>query len=281
MQHEANPPSPELERLEIELLLEGIYRRYGYDFREYAFPTIRRRVLRRLSAERMPSVTALLDKVLRDPDCMRKLVADFSIHVTEMFRDPPFFRAFRETVVPMLRTYPSVRIWIAGCSTGEEVYSLAILLMEEDLYEKTTIYATDISARVLRIAKSGVFPLERMRKYTANYIQSGGRSAFSDYYSVQDGKVNFRPELAKHIVFAQHNLATDGSFNEFHVIFCRNVLIYFNSSLQQKVYDLLFGSLGLFGILGLGDKESLAFTKYADHFVEVAPGRRLYRKIRE
>ena len=281
MRDEKPPAAPELERIEIELLLEGIYKRYGYDFREYAYPTIRRRVLNRVAAEKAGSVTGLLDRVLRDPECMRRLVADFSIHVTEMFRDPPFFRAFRESVVPMLRTYPSVRIWQAGCSTGEEVYSLAILLTEEELYEKTKIYATDISARALRAAKAGVFPLEQMRKYTANYIQSGGKCAFSDYYAVIGDKVQFRPELARNIVFAQHNLATDGSFNEFQVIFCRNVLIYFKPALQEKVHDLFFESLGLFGIIGLGDKESLAFTKYADRFEEVVPGQRLYRKIRE
>ncbi len=270
----------DLEKLEIELLLQGLNAWYGYDFRDYAYHSIRRRILHRVQAERLGSVTGLLDKLLRDPACLRRLIADFSINVTEMFRDPAFFLAFREKVVPILRTYPSIRIWHAGCATGEEVFSMAIVLKEEGLYDKSTIYATDMNAQSLQIAKAGVFPLADMRKFTANYMRAGGKDAFSEYYSVTDDGVRFRPGLLKNVVFAQHNLVTDGSFNEFNVIFCRNVLIYFNKPLQEKVHTLFYESLGLFGILGLGDKETIAYTKYADRYEEVQRGEKLFRKVK-
>jgi chemotaxis protein methyltransferase CheR len=270
----------DLEKLEIELLLQGLYAWYGYDYRDYAYHSIRRRILYRMQAEGIPTVTGLLDKLLRDPECLRRLVADFSIHVTEMFRDPTFFYTFREQVVPILRTYPSLRIWHAGCSTGEEVYSMAILLEEEGLYDKATIYATDMSAKALKTAKAGVFPLADMKKFTGNYMRAGGKGAFSDYYNVLDGGVRFHSRLTKNVVFAQHNLVTDGSFNEFNVIFCRNVLIYFNKALQEKVHALFYESLGLFGILGLGDKETIAYTRHADGYEEVLRGEKLYRKVK-
>ncbi|TLS52187.1 protein-glutamate O-methyltransferase CheR [Paenibacillus antri] len=270
----------DLERIEIELLLQGLYAWCGYDYRDYAYPSIRRRVRYRMQAEKTPTVTALLDKLLHDPECLRRLIADFSINVTEMFRDPSFFAAFREKVVPALRTYPSIRIWHAGCATGEEVYSMAIILHEEGLYEKSTIYATDVNANALKIAKAGVFPLSDMKKFTGNYMKSGGKGAFSDYYHVSDNGVKFDSRLTKNVVFAQHNLVTDGSFNEFNVIFCRNVLIYFNKALQEKVHTLFYESLGLFGILGLGDKETIAYTRYADRFEDVHRGEKLYRKVK-
>lgn len=270
----------ELEKIEIELLLQGLYAWCGYDYREYAYPSIRRRIWRRVQAEGLPTITALLEKVLHDPECLQRLVADFSINVTEMFRDPSFFQSFREHAVPLLRTYPSLRIWHAGCATGEEVYSMAILLQEEGLLDKAKIYATDVNPEALKAAKSGVFPLEHMRKFTNNYMKAGGTGAFSDYYHVRNNAARFHPRLTKNVVFAQHNLATDGSFNEFHVIFCRNVLIYFNKELQGKVHQLFYESLGLFGFLGLGDKESIAFTGHADRYEEIQSGRRLYRKIK-
>ncbi len=245
-----------LEKLEIELLLQGLYSWCGYDYRNYAYNSIKRRIWHRIHAEKLTSITGLLEKVLHDQDCLQRLIADFSINVTEMFRDPLFFLSFREKVVPLLRTYPSIRIWHAGCSTGEEVYSMAMLLHEEGLYEKTKIYATDINSDVLKIAKKlGIFPLEHMRKYTNNYIQAGGKKAFSDYYSVTTNGVKFDPYLTKNVVFAQHNLVMDRSFNEFHVILCRNVLIYFNKSLQEQVHNLFYESLGMFGILGYWDSE--------------------------
>lgn len=270
----------DLERIEMKLLLEGIYNWYGYDYRNYAYNTIRRRVWHRIHAENLSTITGLLDKVLHDPDCLKRLVADFSINVTEMFRDPIFFLNFREHVIPLLRTYPSIRIWHAGCSTGEEVYSMAILLSEEGLYEKTKIYATDINSDVLKIAKSGVYPLENMRKYTNNYMIAGGKKAFSDYYNVKNDGVKFHTNLTKNIIFAQHNLATDQSFNEFHVILCRNVLIYFNKTLQKKVHQLFYESLCMFGILGLGDKETISYTDRSDCYEEIITGQKLYKKVK-
>ena len=270
----------DLEKIEIQLFLEGLYAWCGYDFRNYAYNSIKRRIWHRVHAEKVTSITCLLDKVLHDPACLQRMIADFSINVTEMFRDPLFFIDFREKVVPLLRTYPSIRIWHAGCSTGEEVYSMAILLHEEGLYEKTKIYATDMNTNVLKTAKSGLFPIKNMRKYTNNYLQAGGKKAFSDYYSVTNMGVEFHPFLTKNVVFAQHNLATDRSFNEFHVILCRNVLIYFNKSLQKKVHELFYESLGRFGILGLGDKETLYYTDIADCYEEISGKHNLYKKIK-
>lgn len=277
--HEANPED-ELEKIEIHLLLEGLFLKYGYDYRNYAYPSIRRRVWHRVHAEQLTTISGLLEKVLHDADALQRLIADFSINVTEMFRDPLFFKDFKEKVVPLLRTYPSIRIWHAGCSTGEEVYSMAIFLHEEGLYEKAKIYATDINTNVLASAKSGRFPLEYMKKYTSNYLQAGGERAFSDYYKVTDDGVKFHSYLTKNIVFAQHNLVTDSSFNEFHVILCRNVLIYFNKALQNKVHQLFNDSLGMFGVLCLGNKESINYTNFADYYEEISPSQKIYRKIK-
>ncbi len=268
------------ERIEIELLLQGLYAWCGYDYRNYAYNSIRRRIWHRVHAEKLGSITGLLEKILHDSDCLKRLIQDFSIHVTEMFRDPAFFLAFRERIVPVLRTYPSIRIWHAGCSTGEEVYSMAMLLQEEGIYEKTKIYATDISTDALAIAKAGVFPMESMRKFTTNYLKAGGKKAFSDYYDVKGDTVKFDSSLTKNIVFAQHNLVTDRSFNEFHVIFCRNVLIYFDKTLQNKVHQLFYDSLGMFGFLGLGDRESILFTDTADCYEEISRHEKLYKKIK-
>ncbi|MFJ8235916.1 CheR family methyltransferase [Ureibacillus sp. NPDC094379] len=273
-------PTHDLEKLEIKLLLDGLYAWCGYDYREYAYPSIKRRVLHRMQAEKLPTITSLLNKVLHDSACLQRLIGDFSINVSEMFRDPMFFKAFRETVVPLLKTYPSIRIWHAGCASGEEVYSMAILLQEEGLYEKAKIYATDINSDVLKIAKNGYFPLEHMRKYTQNYMQSGGQRAFSDYYKVTNAGVKFDPTLMKNVVFAQHNLVTDSSFNEFHVILCRNVLIYFNKDLQNKVHALFYESLGMFGFLGLGDKETIYYTDYANVYEDVSKKQKIYRKVK-
>lgn len=270
----------ELEKIEIELLLQGLYAWCGYDYRNYAYNSIRRRIWHRVHAEKLTSITGLLEKILHDPACLARLIGDFSISVTEMFRNPSFFLSFREMVVPFLRTYPSIRIWHAGCSTGEEVYSMAILLHEEGIYEKTKIYATDINADALKAAKSGVFPLNQMKKFTNNYINAGGKRAFSDYYTVIDNGVKFHSYLARNVVFTQHNLVTDESFNEFNVILCRNVLIYFNKSLQQKVHSLFYRSLSMFGILGLGDKETISDRMMAGCYEEISASERLYRKIR-
>jgi chemotaxis protein methyltransferase CheR len=269
-----------LEKLEIELLLQGLFSWCGYDFRNYAYNSIRRRIWHRVHAENLDSITGLLDKVLHDASCLQRLIADFSINVTEMFRDPTFFLSFREKVVPLLRTYPSIRIWHAGCSTGEEVYSMAMLLHEEGLYEKTKIYATDINADVLKTAKEGIFPIESMKKYTGNYLNAGGIKAFSDYYQVTNNGVKFHSFLTQNVVFAQHNLVTDHSFNEFHVILCRNVLIYFNKELQEKVHNLFYESLGMFGVLGLGDKETITFTKNSGSYEAISKTQKLYKKVK-
>jgi chemotaxis protein methyltransferase CheR len=269
-----------LEKLEIELLLHGLHAWCGYDYRNYAYKSIQRRIWHRVHAEKLTSITGLLDKVLHDSDCLKRLIADFSINVTEMFRDPLFFLEFREKVIPLLRTYPSIRIWHAGCSTGEEVYSMAMLLHEEGIYEKTKIYATDINPEVLKTAKTGVFPLESMRKYTSNYLHAGGKKAFSDYYQVTNKGVKFQSYLTKNVVFAQHNLVTDSSFNEFHVILCRNVLIYFNKTLQAKVHELFYDSLGTFGVLGLGDKETISYTERADYYEAISRSQKLYKKVK-
>ena len=270
----------ELERVEIDLLLEGIYRRYGFDFREYAPASLRRRLWRRIHAERLESVSGLQEKVLHDPACMERLLLDLSINVTAMFRDPSFYVAFRERVAPLLRTYPFTRIWVAGCSTGEEVYSLAILLTEEELYERARIYATDINEAVLQRAKDGIFPLNTMQENTANYIAAGGNGTFSGYYTARYDYAMFRPSLRENVVFAQHNLVTDASFNHFNVIVCRNVFIYFNNALQDRVHQLFLQSLEMFGILGLGKKETVRYTSAADRYEEIDAEERLYRRIR-
>ncbi|TYP75533.1 CheR family methyltransferase [Paenibacillus methanolicus] len=270
----------ERERIEIALLLEGLYQLYGYDFRNYAFSSVRRRIWHRVHAERLPNVSALTERMLHDRETMNRLLADLTIHVTEMFRDPEVFLAFRQHVVPMLRTYPFIRIWHAGCSTGEEVYSMAILLKEEGLYDKTRIYATDMNERVLDLAREGVFPIDRMQTFTRNYMEAGGKDAFSRYYTARYDSVLFHSELKENIVFAQHNLVTDRSFNEFNVIFCRNVMIYFNKELQNHVHGLLYDSLSTFGVLALGTKESINFTRHADAYDELDAHSRLYRKTR-
>jgi chemotaxis protein methyltransferase CheR len=270
----------ELEWLEIELLLEGAHRRYGFDFREYAPASLKRRLRRRMDMEGLRTISALQDRILHDPAVMERLLLDLSINVTAMFRDPSFYVAFREKLVPLLRTYPFTRIWNAGCSTGEETYSLAILLQEEGLYDKTRIYATDINEAVLERAQAGVFPLEKMKEYTQNYIRAGGRRAFSEYYVAAYDGAQFQRSLCDNIVFAQHNLASDGSFNEFHVILCRNVMIYFDKTLQDRVHELFYDSLTTFGILALGHKESLAFSRRQDRYEELDGRERLYRKVR-
>src|SRR6266403_538126 len=232
------PAHGDLEDIELSLLLEGVFRQYGFDFREYAPASLRRRVWRRVLSEGLETISALQDKLLHDPACMERLLIDLSINVTSMFRDPSFYVAFREHVVPMLHTYPFTRIWCAGCSTGEEVYSLAILLHEEGLYERTRIYATDINEQVLDTARAGVFSLDKMKQYTQNYIRGGGTREFSEYYVAAYDGARFSRSLTENVVFAQHNLASDRAFNQFNVIVCRNVMIYFDKTLQNRVHDL-------------------------------------------
>ena len=270
----------ELEDVEIALLLEGLYRYYGFDFREYSPASLKRRILERMRAEKIETVSRFQDRVLHDAACMERLLLGLAVHVTSMFRDPDFYLTFRRKVVPILKTYPTVRVWHAGCSTGEEVYSMAILLQEEGLYRKSLIYATDMSHEVLRKAKEGIFPLAAMQEYTGNYMKAGGTREFSDYYTAHYDNVIFHPSLKTNVVFAEHNLATDGSFNEFHVILCRNVMIYFNKALQQRVHNLIYDSLSMFGIIGLGNKESLKFTPREGFYEKLDERAELYRKVR-
>jgi chemotaxis protein methyltransferase CheR len=273
------PPERDLEQLEIELLLEAIYRRYGVDFRQYAQASLRRRLYRRMHAEGLRTLSQLQDRLLHEAPCMERLLLDLSINVTSMFRDPSFYAAFRQKVVPVLRTYPFTRIWCAGCSTGEEVYSLAIVLHEEGLYEKTRLYATDINEHVLQSARKGVFPLDRMQQYTQNYIRGGGQGDFSSYYVAAYDNARFARSLTENVVFAPHNLAMDRSFNEFNAIVCRNVMIYFDKGLQDHVHGLFYESLATFGVLALGHKESIGFTRFADRYEEIDSDERIYRKV--
>jgi chemotaxis protein methyltransferase CheR len=271
---------PELEQLEIELLLEAVHRRYGFDFRHYAQASLKRRLQRRLEAEGLETLSQLQDRLLHEPGCMERLLLDLSINVTAMFRDPSFYVAFREKVAPALHTYPFTRIWCAGCSTGEEVYSLAILLQEEGLYERARIYATDINENVVATAREGVFPLDRMKQYTQNYLRAGGLHDFSQYYVAAYDGARFSRSLTENVVFAQHNLAMDRTFNDFNVIVCRNVMIYFDKDLQNRVHRLFYESLPMFGVLALGHKESINFTPHADRYEPLDPNERIYRRIR-
>ncbi|WP_046216095.1 CheR family methyltransferase [Paenibacillus wulumuqiensis] len=269
----------ERENIEIDLLLEGVHRLYGYDFRNYARASLTRRIWHHIHAENLKSVSALQEKILHDRSCFERFVQNLSIPVTEMFRDPQLFRMFREKVIPLLRTYPYIRIWHAGCSTGEEVYSMAILLHEEGLLDKARIYATDMNNRSLQQAREGVFGIDRMQLYTKNYLEAGGTRSFSEYYTAKYQSVIFQPFLRKHIIFAEHNLATDRSFNEFNVIFCRNVMIYFDDKLRERVHGLFHESLSRFGILVLGSKESMQFTGYSDSYEPLDRLEKVYRKI--
>jgi chemotaxis protein methyltransferase CheR len=268
-----------VEEIELSLLLEGIYRQYGFDFRNYALSSLRRRVWNFMRNENIASISLLQDRVLHDRTWLERFLYSLSVNVSAMFRDPPFYRAFRKDVVPLLRTYPFVRLWLAGVSMGEEVYSLAILLKEEGIYERCRIYATDINEAVLKKAKEGIYPIDLMQTYTSNYIKAGGTASFSDYYTAAYERVILKSSLRENVVFAQHNLASDASFNEFHVILCRNVMIYFNSQLQAHVHHLLHESLVMFGVLGLGAKETMKFSAHESAYEEIDSAARLYRRI--
>jgi len=269
-----------VEDLELQLLLEGILHRYGFDFRHYAAASLRRRIRGIVEKEGVASISALQERVLREPACMARFITSLSVPVTSMFRDPSFYRALRSEVVPMLRTYPFVRIWHAGCSTGEEVYSLAILLVEEELYDRCRIYATDLSDATLQRATKGIYDLSRMRDYTHNYQLFGGKNEFSSYYTADHERVIFSPRLRKNIVFSQHNLVSDGPFNEFNLILCRNVMIYFDKVLRERVLRLLDSSLCRLGVLGIGRKEALEFSGLSPRYAELPSRVRLFRKER-
>jgi chemotaxis protein methyltransferase CheR len=272
-----HPPSDT--DIELRLLMEGIYLKYSYDFRNYTGASQKRRVMYALAQLELPSISALQDRVLRDPALFTQLLQYLTIPVSEMFRDPGYFLELRRQVVPMLRTYPSLKVWVAGCSTGEEVFSLAILLREEGLLERTQIYATDINPSSLEKARQGIFPLEAIRNYTTNYQRAGGLGAFSDYYTAAYDAARFDPSLCVDVIFADHSLATDAVFAETQLVSCRNVLIYFNRQLQDRALGLFHESLCHRGFLGLGAKESIDFSSYADRFDVQSRGERIFRKV--
>jgi chemotaxis protein methyltransferase CheR len=259
-------------------LLEAIYQKYGYDFRQYSKAHIARRLSNRMVLSNLNSISEIQNKILHDQAFASLLLQDLSITVTEMFRDPSFYLALREKVIPFLKTYSFVKIWHAGCSTGEEVYSLAIFLKEEGLYDRATIYATDFNQVALERAKEGIFTNERMKEYTLNYQKAGGSESLSEYYTANYDHVIMHQSLRKNIVWANHNLVTDSVFAEVHLILCRNVLIYFDKDLQNRVQKLFCESLINGGILCLGLKESLRFSDYADYYAETDKQQRIFKK---
>jgi chemotaxis protein methyltransferase CheR len=263
----------------IAALLDTLDELAGLDFRDYSPASLHRRIQRRVIAENVDSVAALQQLIRTQPDALARLAEALTVPVTSMFRDPAFFREFRARVAPLLRTHPFLRLWVAGCSTGQEVYSLAILLHEEGLYERSRIYATELQPAPLDQAASGIYPLATMQEYTRNYQEAGGTQDFSDYYTADASSAIVRPHLRRNIVFAVHNLVSDRSFNEFHLIFCRNVMIYFNRTLQQRVHSLLYESLALWGYLGLGRSESVRFSPQEHCYEPVSERERLYRKV--
>lgn len=264
--------------LELRLLMEAIYNRYNHDFREYSGASQKRRVQYAMEQMGCDSVSALQGLVLRDEQAFAQLLGMLTIPFTEMFREPAFFVALREHVLPVLATYPSLKIWVAGCATGEEVYSLAILLHEEGLLERSLIYATDINPVALEKARQGIFPIGDLPQYTRNYQAAGGRRGFSDYYTAAYDAARFDRDLCRHVTFADHSLATDHVFSEMHLICCRNVLIYFNRKLQDRAIGLFSESLCHRGFLGLGSKESLDFSAHSQVFEPVVARERLFRK---
>lgn len=263
---------------QLDELLSAIHERYHFDFRQYSVPSLQRRLRMALSRFNYASLDDLRRDVILDHQLFLRLIQYLTISTSEMFRDPSYFKSMRVRVIPYLKTYPSVKIWIAGCSTGEEVYSFAILLHEEDLLKRTLIYATDINPSNLQKAEAGAFHIDLMRKYTENYQRSGGISSFSDYYQIQGEMAHFDPELRKGVLFADHSLATDHVFSEVHLVSCRNVLIYFNKELQNRSLGLFHDSLVVGGFLGLGPKETLRFTEYQNRFSRYIPTEKIFQK---
>ncbi|RZJ07995.1 MAG: protein-glutamate O-methyltransferase CheR [Rubrivivax sp.] len=264
--------------IELRLLIDAIYLKYHYDFRSYSAASMMRRMTAAMARFHCSTLSQLQDRVLREPTLFPALLDFLTVQVSEMFRDPAHFKALRERVVPMLRTYPSLKIWVAGCSAGEEVYSLAILLREEGLLSRTLIYATDINAQALQRAESGVYEIDRIAGFTENHRLSGARSSLSDYYTAAYGRAVFDRTLREHIVFSDHSLATDSVFAEVQLVSCRNVMIYFNRDLQDRALGLFHESLCRKGFLGLGAKESLRFSSYSEAFDEVDRAQRVFQK---
>lgn len=263
----------------LEPVLDGILERYGYDFRDYARPSLDRRIKTFMKAEEIPDLDGFRERILASQECMQRFLMTLSVNAASMFREPDFYLDFRRDIIPVLRTYPFIRIWHAGCSTGQEVYTMAILLAEEGLYDRCRIYATDLDDSALRKARDGIYSLNAMRKYGQSYDEAGGKSAFADYYTAKYNCAIINSSLRRNIVFGQHNLVSDGSFNEFQIVFCRNVLGFFNIRLQDRVLNLIHHSLGMFGYLCLGPKENVSLGEYAGCFQEMDFKHRLYRKI--
>jgi chemotaxis protein methyltransferase CheR len=267
--------------IEFDLLIDAIYRQYHFDFRGYAPASLRRRLRAAMTRFGCNTLSQLQDRVLHDRTIFVPLLDFLTVQVSEMFRDPGYFRALREQVVPLLRTYPSLRVWVAGCSAGEEAYSLAILLQEEGLLDKTIIYATDINLQTLQKAMSGVYELDRIAGFTANHHKSGAHSSLSDYYTAAYGRAVFDKSLKEHIVFSDHSLATDSVFAEVQLVSCRNVLIYFNRALQDRALGLFREALCRQGFLGIGAKESMRFSSHSAGFLNFVPEERIYQKRAE
>lgn len=271
--------APELFDIEMHLLLEAVYQRYGFDFRQYAPISLRRRVRDFILQEKFPTLTALTERLLHDPECMNRFLNNACVGVSSMFRDPEIFQVLRERVVPILRTYPFIKVWHAGCSTGEEVYSTAIFLREEGLLERSRIYATDISEIALKRAQSGCFSLNSMREYAENYHLAGGKGSLLHHCTPHHQHAVLHRDLLDSVIWGRHNLVTDASFNTFHLVFCRNVLMYFNNMLQSHVHRLLYSSLEHLGFLVLGKHENVQMTSHEADYKEMGPGLRIYKKV--
>lgn len=276
----AETPAEKVEDIEIRLLLEALYSRYHYDFRRYAMASIKRRLRQAREQLGFSTFSAMQESLLHDPEWVPRLLGYLTVQVSEMFRDPSYWLAIREKVIPHLRTYPSLKIWIAGCSGGEELYSFAILFREEGLEDRTLFYATDINQDALRAAEAGIFDLDRLQLFTENHRKSGGRSSLSDYYQAAYGRAVFDKTLRRNVVFSDHSLVTDASFGEMHFISCRNVLIYFDRNLQDGALGLFSGSLARKGFLGLGSKESLRFSSHAEEFQDFVREEKIYQRSR-
>jgi chemotaxis protein methyltransferase CheR len=268
------------QNMDIQLLLEAIYLKYGYDFRRYAAASLKRRILRNLAFSGCRSVRELQNRVLCDQACFERLLLDLSINVTDMFRDPLFYKAVRDHVIPNLKDLPLIKVWHAGCASGEEVYSMAILFLEEGLGQKTEVYATDFNEKILIAAGEGMYAAAKMKDYTLNYLLAGGKSSFKDYFTPRHPHAAVCASLKKNIRFAHHNLVSDGSFGEMNLILCRNVMIYFNRDLQNRVFHLFRDSLSDAGYLCLGDKESLRYSTCSKDFDDVVPKEKIYRKFK-
>ncbi len=268
----------DVEEIETDLLLEGILQKYGHSFHNYARSSLKRRLKQFLKESKVNNISDLIPKILHDESFFNSFMFNMSVTVTEMFRDPHFFLSLRQKIIPVLKTYPFIKIWHAGCATGEEVYSMAIILHEEGLLKRTQIYATDFNSNSLEIAKDGIYPLERIQLFTKNYLRSGGRENFSDYYRAKYNSAKLIDTLKENITFSTHNLATDSSFGEMNLIICRNVMIYFDEELQNKVFSLFKNSLCSKSFLCLGTKESIDYSNVKNEFVTFLEKEKIYRK---